>query len=112
VIADDGGEIPTVRSPAPVRTDWANFPHLAIIPPASTNGAQTPDEGETVFYLFVSGTGRMMVNNEEFEVGPGDVVVNLLGGTPGVRNTGQTTVRLAVIELTGQSGWSRTAAET
>lgn len=89
MIADDGGEIPTVRSPAPVRTDWANFPHLAIIPPASTNGAQTPDEGETVFYLFVSGTGRMMVNNEEFEVGPGDVVVNPLGGTPGVRNTGR-----------------------
>ena len=54
-------------------------------------------------YVIVSGFGLMRVEEEEFIVGPGDVVVNNRLGTHGLINTGEAELRLVVIEVPAAS---------
>jgi len=41
----------------------------------------------------------MMLDGREFEVGPGDVVLNQPGGTHGLLNVGDEELRIVVIEV-------------
>jgi mannose-6-phosphate isomerase-like protein (cupin superfamily) len=50
-------------------------------------------------YIIVSGQGTMRVEDFEFPVGPGHVILNRPGGTHALKNTGETDLRLVVIEV-------------
>ena len=75
------------------------FLDLSVIPPGATIGAHTHTMDNEELYIVVSGTGVMMLDGEEFPVGPGHVVINRPGGTHGLRNTGAANMRLVVIEV-------------
>ena len=98
------GQISTMRLPKSVIASGANFVDLTIIPPGASIGVHTHDPDNSEIYIFISGTGRMILGNDEFDIEPGDIVINPLGGTHSFKNTGSLEVRLAVIELTATAG--------
>ena len=46
----------------------------------------------------------MRVENEDVEVGPGDVIVNPPGGTHGLANTGVEPLRMVVLDVNARDG--------
>lgn len=75
-----------------------NFLDLVIIPVGSDIGLHThaPDNQEV--YIIISGEGEMIVNEEKYNVVSGSVIVNPIGGTHSLRNSGKTDIYLVVIE--------------
>ena len=55
--------------------------------------------------MVVSGKGLMTLDDREFEVGPGHVIVNRPGGTHGLKNIGAEELRIVVIEVESRSEW-------
>ncbi|HEX7035602.1 MAG TPA: cupin domain-containing protein [Pseudomonadales bacterium] len=76
-----------------------NFIDLTIVPPGSYIGEHTHTDDNEEIYVIVSGHGMMLADEERFEVGAGDVVVNRPGGTHALWNTGPAELRLVVIEV-------------
>jgi mannose-6-phosphate isomerase-like protein (cupin superfamily) len=75
------------------------FVDLSIVPGGADIGLHTHQLDNHELYVIVAGRGRMHLDGEEFDVGPGDVVMNRPGGTHGLRNTSETELRLVVIEV-------------
>jgi mannose-6-phosphate isomerase-like protein (cupin superfamily) len=76
-----------------------NFLDMSIIPPGSEIGTHTHSSGNEELYIVITGRGRMLLDDREFDVGPGHVIINRSGGTHGLRNTGDSDLRLVVIEI-------------
>lgn len=76
-----------------------NFIDMTIVPPGGDIGEHTHTEDNEEIYIFLSGSGMMVVDGERFVVESGDVVVNRPGGTHGFWNTGASEVRLVVVEV-------------
>ena len=53
----------------------------------------------TEIYVVISGRGLMYLDGSEFEVGAGSMTVNSPGGTHGLKNIGDSELRLVVIEI-------------
>lgn len=111
-VAHDGvGEIRTRRveaaaepatraaAVAAVAAGAANFVDLTVMPPGTSIGVHTHGPADEEIYVVVSGRGLMRLDDEEFAVGPGDVVVNRRRGTHGLVNTGEGELRLVVVEV-------------
>ena len=77
----------------------ANFLDLVIMPPGSDIGVHTHEIDNQEIYIVISGHGLMRVEDSEFPVGPGHVIVNRPGGTHGLVNTGVSDLKLVVIEV-------------
>jgi len=77
----------------------ANFLDLVIMPPGSDIGVHTHEHDNQEIYIIISGQGMMRVEDSEFPVGPGHVIVNRPGGTHGLINTGDGDLKLVVIEV-------------
>lgn len=75
------------------------FIDMTEIPPGNSVGLHTHDAGDEEVYVIVSGKGRMHVDGEEFEVGPGDAILNVAGGTHGLINTGTEPLRMVVLDV-------------
>ncbi|MFB7938046.1 cupin domain-containing protein [Streptomyces sp. NPDC056049] len=69
-----------MRAPAGVA-----FIDLVVMPPGTSIGTHRHGDDEET-YVILSGRGRMVVDGEEFAVGPGDVVVNRPYGEHGLTN--------------------------
>ena len=82
------------REGAPLR-----FMDLVTVPPGADIGLHTHASDNEEIYVIVSGTGRMTLDGEEFQVNPGDVVVNRPGGTHGLQNGSGEEMRIVVIEV-------------
>jgi mannose-6-phosphate isomerase-like protein (cupin superfamily) len=80
------------------------FIDLSVLGPGADIGCHTHGPDNEELYVIVSGRGLMMLDGEEFEVGPGDVVLNRPEGTHGLRNIGEGELRIVVIEVESQSG--------
>jgi mannose-6-phosphate isomerase-like protein (cupin superfamily) len=76
-----------------------NFVDFAIVPTGADIGIHTHERDNEEIYIVISGRGMMHLDGEDFEIGPGHVVVNRPGGTHGLRNTGREELRLIVIEV-------------
>ena len=76
-----------------------NFLDLSIVPPGVEIGTHTHPANNEELYIVISGCGRMRLDAEEFDVGPGHVIINRPGGTHGLRNTGDSDLKLVVIEV-------------
>lgn len=97
------GEILTCRVEAAASLGAANFLDLTILPPGTSIGVHTHGPADEEIYVVVSGEGTMRLENEEFAVVPGDVIVNRRRGTHGLANTGTEPIRLVVVEIAAPS---------
>ncbi|HKE16416.1 MAG TPA: cupin domain-containing protein [Kofleriaceae bacterium] len=76
-----------------------NFVDYAEVPPGASIGRHRHGDDEEELYLVLEGAGEMWRNGEIFAVRGGDLVRNPPGGEHGLRNTGDTALRLFVFEL-------------
>jgi mannose-6-phosphate isomerase-like protein (cupin superfamily) len=74
------------------------FIDLTEIPPGSSVGVHRHGEDEEV-YVIIQGRGRMLLDGQTFEVGPGDVIRNVPGGTHGLANIGSERLTMVVLDV-------------
>lgn len=100
VVAHEGeGHVLTARVIASGDGSGFRFIDLTEIPPSSSVGLHTHGPDDEEVYVILSGRGRMQVEAEEFEVGPGDVIRNRAGGTHGLVNIGAEPLRMVVLDV-------------
>lgn len=100
VVAHDGrGEIAFSRVRGCISGSACNWLDLSILPPGTSIGLHTHDSDDEEIYVVISGRGRMTLGEESFTVMPGDVVINPPAGTHGLENTGNTELRLVVVDI-------------
>jgi mannose-6-phosphate isomerase-like protein (cupin superfamily) len=75
------------------------FIDLSVLEAGADIGCHTHDADNEELYVVVSGRGLMTLDGQEFEVGPGHVILNRPGGTHGLRNIGEEALRIVVIEV-------------
>lgn len=80
------------------------FIDLAVLEPGTDIALHTHAADDEELYVVVSGRGVMTLDGEEFEVGPGHVVLNRPGGTHGLRNAGDEPLRIVVVEVAQPGG--------
>lgn len=100
VVAHDGiGTIKTVRIAKKGQYRGFNFIDLTEVPPGNSIGKHTHGLRDEEVYVVISGCGRMSASGEEFLVNAGDVIVNPAGGTHGLENAGNETLRIVVLDV-------------
>jgi mannose-6-phosphate isomerase-like protein (cupin superfamily) len=105
VVAHDGaGRVRTTRVISPGDDSGFRFVDLTEIPPGSSVGVHTHGQEDEEVYVIVSGRGRMRLESREFEVGPGDVIMNAPGGTHGLVNIGPEPLRMVVLDVSAPAG--------
>jgi mannose-6-phosphate isomerase-like protein (cupin superfamily) len=75
------------------------FIDLSVLAPGADIGRHTHTADNEELYVVVSGKGWMTLDERQFEVGPGDVVMNRPGGTHALKNIGTDDLRIVVIEV-------------
>jgi mannose-6-phosphate isomerase-like protein (cupin superfamily) len=75
------------------------FLDLSIVPPGATIGVHTHEPDNEEIYVVIAGQGRMRLDDREFDVSAGHVIINGAGGTHGLSNTGDCDLKLMVIEI-------------
>lgn len=75
-----------------------NFIHDNTLPPGVTIGVH-PHQDDEEYYLILSGRGRMTLNEQQFDVAPGDIAGVFPGGRHGLENTGSEDMHLIVISM-------------
>jgi gentisate 1,2-dioxygenase len=75
-----------------------NFLDFVKVPVAATIGKHTHATDNQEMYIIISGEGEMIVNGQLYRVAKGDVIVNPIGGTHQLINTGQEEIHLVVVE--------------
>jgi mannose-6-phosphate isomerase-like protein (cupin superfamily) len=99
-VAHEGvGQILTRRVEGGDPSQGANFIDLTILPPGASIGVHRHGPDNEELYIVVSGHGRMLLDGKEFDVGPGDVVVNSALGQHALCNLGSEPIRLVVVEV-------------
>ncbi len=76
---------------------WHFIEYLEV-PPGVTIGEHQHGNDEEIYFI-MSGQAKMTVNGQEHDVKPGDFILNRAGWTHGLRNEGDETVKLLVIEV-------------
>ena len=76
-----------------------NWIDLVIVPVGADIGEHIHGSSDEEVYIILEGRGRMRLDGEEFEVGPGHVVVNRPGGTHALSNSGDADLKLVVIDV-------------
>lgn len=104
VVAHGGdGHIQFVRPFTGEEFDTAiHFIDYVEIPPQASIGCHAHGDDEEVYFI-VSGNGTMTVNDEQFAVTAGDLIVNRRGWTHGLVNTSDEALKVLVWE-TGYKG--------
>ncbi len=74
------------------------FVDLVEVPPGAGVGLHSHGLDDTEVYVVLSGSGRYASGGEQVRVRPGDVLVNLPGGTHGLDNDGPAVLRLVVVD--------------
>lgn len=71
----------------------------AALAPGAANGEHLHTRTDEV-YFFLAGRGRMTIDDESFDVRPGDAVLTPLGARHGLTNTGDARLEWLTIEMT------------
>ncbi|MCE7531662.1 dimethylsulfonioproprionate lyase family protein [Acinetobacter nosocomialis] len=77
---------------------YFNFIDFVILPPNSSIGYHCHSEFDEEVYVIISGKGIMKVNNYEFEVKTGDVIVNPPNNCHGLTNKSSEEIKLVVLD--------------
>ena len=75
-----------------------NFVDYAVLPPGTSIGLHRHGRDEEI-YLVLEGEGTMTLDGEELRVHAGNVIVNRPDGQHGLRNDGDSDLRLFVVEI-------------
>ncbi|MFH1999828.1 MAG: cupin domain-containing protein [Planctomycetota bacterium] len=75
-----------------------NFVDYAVLPPGTSIGIHTHGANEEL-YLVLEGEGLMHLDGEEIPVSAGSVILNMPGGTHGLRNCGNKPLKIFVTEI-------------
>lgn len=95
-----GGEVAIAFARVLERNRGAiRFIDFSVLGPGADIGKHTHAADNEELYVVVSGKGWMTLDGREFEVGPGDVVMNRPGGTHALKNIGADDLRIVVIEV-------------
>lgn len=101
-----------------ISIEWHGFDHLRLpvavqtwrLPPGVSEGMHVHDvatEALEELYLVLGGTGRMHVDHEIYDVGPGDCVLAPSGTRHDLANTGDDELRVLVVwGRPGEADWS------
>jgi uncharacterized cupin superfamily protein len=74
------------------------FMHDDLLEPGAVIGEHRHKEDEEIYFV-VDGHGTMIVDGEEFAIGPGDVSVCHRGHSHGIRNSVDGPMRLIVVGM-------------
>jgi quercetin dioxygenase-like cupin family protein len=98
------GEVKSVRLYDNSDFDTAlRFFYYTEIPAQASIGYHTHGQDEEI-YVIMEGRGRMTVNGEVREVGPGDVLLNKPGWSHGLENHTDAPLRILVFEAALPAG--------
>lgn len=75
-----------------------NFFHDDVLKPGVSIGVHY-HENEEEYYYIISGRGIMILDGEEYEVGPGDITAVYPGGSHGLRNHTNQDLRIIVVSV-------------
>ncbi|PRY55508.1 Cupin domain-containing protein [Arcticibacter pallidicorallinus] len=75
-----------------------NFLDFVKVPVSSGIGKHTHSADNQEIYIIISGQAEMIVEGKAYSVKEGDVIVNPIGGTHQLLNTGSEDVHLIVLE--------------
>jgi len=75
-----------------------NFVDYAVLPAGCSIGNHEHGRDEELYFV-IEGKGRMRLDDESFEVGPGSLVLNRSRGRHGLENTGSEPLRILVVEV-------------
>ena len=75
------------------------FIDLSVLSPGADIGCHTHADDNEELYVVITGRGRMSLDSEEFDVEPGDVILNRPGGSHALKNTGHEELRIVVLEI-------------
>jgi len=87
------------RALCPGESRSCRFIDLVVVPAGADIGVHTHDDDAEELYVVISGTALMHLDDLDFPVTAGDVIVNRPGGTHGLSNPGPASLRLVVIEM-------------
>ncbi|MGV9865469.1 cupin domain-containing protein [Rhodococcus koreensis] len=79
-----------------LHADWDSFEHNRLAPGAAI-GEHVHTRTEEIYFI-VSGAGRMTLDGETREVGPGDLAMTPLNGRHSIENIGDTDLEFIVVE--------------
>ena len=79
-----------------------NFVDYVELPTGSSIGEHRHSADTEEYYLVLQGAGRMTVENDAFDVAPGEFVRNPPGALHGLVNVGDAVLRLFVFEIAVQ----------
>lgn len=75
------------------------FIDLVVVPPGATVGAHRHSTEDEEIYVVTEGTGRVILDGQEFDVGPGDTIVNRPGGTHSLENVAAKPLKMVVVDI-------------
>lgn len=93
------GEIKAVRVASRAVETEGNFIDMVLMPSGTSIGIHSHNEDDEEIYVIIEGNGTMFNGREWFPVGAGHVIVNRPGGTHGLINTGESDLKLVVIDI-------------
>jgi mannose-6-phosphate isomerase-like protein (cupin superfamily) len=97
------GRIRTTRVIDAAHRSGFRFIDLTELPPGTSVGVHQHAADDEEVYVIVQGRGRMLLDGETFDVGPGDVIRNVPGGTHGLMNTGSEPLTMVVLDVASNS---------
>ncbi|MEK5521661.1 cupin domain-containing protein [Heyndrickxia sp. FSL W8-0423] len=75
-----------------------DFIDFVVVPPGSTIGRHRHQENEEVYFV-IEGKGQMIINNVNYEVSTGDVIINPLYGEHELKNDSQNNMNLFIFQV-------------
>jgi glyoxylate utilization-related uncharacterized protein len=79
------------------QSPW-HFVDYAIISPGSSIGEHRHGANEEMYFI-LEGRAIMRINDRDYEVKPGDLILNRSGWKHGLRNESSTDVKILVVEV-------------
>jgi oxalate decarboxylase/phosphoglucose isomerase-like protein (cupin superfamily) len=99
-VAHDGrGTIEVARATTNVPGSACTFIDLCVVPAGNSIGMHAHGIDDEEIYVVIDGHGSMTVDDETFDVGPGDVIVNRPGGAHGLSNDTDAPLRIVVVDI-------------
>lgn len=79
------------------QSHW-HFVDYAIVPPGSSIGEHRHQDNEEM-YIILEGHAIMRINDQDYEVKTGDLILNCFGWKHGLRNESSRDVKILVVEV-------------
>ena len=76
-----------------------NFLYYMELDPGVSIGDHTHQKNEEEIYVILEGSGTMNIQGEASQVKAGDVVLNRLGWSHGLKNTGEIILKILAFEV-------------